>query len=1182
MAGKVPEPTLSLFKEMRANFDSPLGTILQIQISQPGTFSRRQPRRIVRSHHLYDTPATFSEHYLASSTSFFHSTSPTWPRCFLWRIVQGQKVLELRSVDLSKSVEERRETIYAVQFVCNERFKLGGIALADTDNNNVVRIFALTKSNELYTISFRKDIVCDLKASDEEVAKWCKISSPVTFTLSSPHTLIAISSTRLLVSLSDGRLLHLSRRDLDIGSSWDEVTYSDGKWTSSLRGLVRWQGSNTVQYDGAVLEQSTPLSLAMSPGKEHVFAVCMSHTLRAWNIRTGIQIFSQDILGKRREQHELARFSLDPSAATYLQIIDLPRKLRGFEYCAVTYSPIDIGEFKFWGARDANFGEKGLVDAFPDAVLHPPDPDANAMVKAKWEVVDFKVRTDSDEPDKELALWILMRSSRYFRLYKLQFTFGSLAGSWGRDWLSVVSYTETDSVPNSLLTDTDDEWFEDTLISSKYPAYVVESALLMYQASLMKSTRPLKGPLRERLVSAVNARAQQSSNPVSDDHAAVIHQEWTILWQYVRDLDITRRNAKTLVLDPLTGVPWVALSDGCSLIRSGTRLEKIANNEPAVLEDNRREIEMPSVESEYELPPKLPDVLAVVLKTATMFGQSLGPDMRQALEFELSHKFWQERPSAMSDRLQELSESCRFSEVEDGRLLDIDQSLEPIEGIPKLETDMFFNIIDASSPGFSGIASDLLYTKFGMRTLIEGAREIIYQRQKMFIDLLALVVFLTTEVDTEETPMEYFDGPQIFEGLVNCIKQHQLLKWLVDHDSSDGRKSDDSKEGGAGGNSIDWRPTILEIVFAINLQPHSSDTSSAVQIITEDIQDLLRWTIGGNDVQPAEDIVIHILCSLVQRKNVYLADQLEPLLPRTPWAIYVSGRLDLLKDRGERSASSFERAATELSKKDNFNKLALQSLLSPKEAAHFGQGLPNYYTHIIDLFEAASPAMPAETTHFANLALAKVSKNVSVDQLSQLLGSLFSASLKMADFDAAHSALTRHPSPETLLPEFIKTILNTPKANSRLLSLAWPADLHRHIDVLLAKEAKPKLLAAWRLQQNDFPGAASALLPSLNALQANVGTSKGEEKDLENQYLTIINLLECAGKENAWLLSGGSTEVGGGSKEKRKVVTVDDLRASYQKELDRRSLIDRGNFSFTNGGALTNDNALNGEAMDLL
>lgn len=141
--------------------------------------------------------------------------------------------------------------------------------------------------------------------------------------------------------------------------------------------------------------------------------------------------------------------------------------------------------------------------------------------------------------------------------------------------------------------------------------------------------------------------------------------------------------------------------------------------------------------------------------------------------------------------------------------------------------------------------------------------------------------------------------------------------------------------------------------------------------------------------------------------------------------------------------------------------------------------------------------------------------------------------------------------------------MSTPNAIPQLLELPFPATLHEKIDALLLEQKKPKILAAWRLHRQDYRGAAAALLPSLQAAQARA--KKGDD-GLENQYLAVINLLACAGEGNRWVLS---EDVGG--KGKRKIVEIKDVRAQYQKELDRRSVIEGGRFGFVGGGGLEMD-----------
>lgn len=136
--------------------------------------------------------------------------------------------------------------------------------------------------------------------------------------------------------------------------------------------------------------------------------------------------------------------------------------------------------------------------------------------------------------------------------------------------------------------------------------------------------------------------------------------------------------------------------------------------------------------------------------------------------------------------------------------------------------------------------------------------------------------------------------------------------------------------------------------------------------------------------------------------------------------------------------------------------------------------------------------------------------------------------------------------------------MGTPNALPQLLSLPFPVSLHEEIDTLLVEQKKPQILAAWRLYRQDYRGAAAALLPPLQAAQAR---SKRGDDGLENNYLAVINLLACAGEGNGWVLS---EDVSG--KGKRKIVEIKDVRAQYQKELDRRSVMEGGRFAFVGGG----------------
>jgi nuclear pore complex protein Nup160 len=66
----------------------------------------------------------------------------------------------------------------------------------------------------------------------------------------------------------------------------------------------------------------------------------------------------------------------------------------------------------------------------------------------------------------------------------------------------------------------------------------------------------------------------------------------------------------------------------------------------------------------------------------------------------------------------------------------------------------------------------------------------------------------------------------------------------------------------------------------------------------------------------------------------------------------------------------------------------------------------------------------------------------------------------------------------------------------------------------------------------------------------------------------LINALSCVDPKQAWILSEpppskpGSSGSASSAPEKRKVVTLDDVRKGYQEELDRIAAIENNQFAF--------------------
>ena len=926
MASKAPVSSLALFKEVRTDLEpDTLGSVVQIQIPSTSAFAvrPRQQRRILKNATGYRDEESFDKCCIATTGSVYFGKSKRYPRSFLWRVLQEGKVLELRSIDLSKSSSDTREASVILQFCFAAGLKHGGVALADLEDQDALNIFALTRGNDLYTLKLSKDFFCSVAASEEDVSKWCKASKPATFSISTPHNLIAASFRELVVSLSDGRILRLTRNKEEDGSKWQEAAYGDGQWASSLRGLVRWQGSNTIRYDGITLEQSTPIATAMSPDRKHVFAVCVNHTLRVWNPNKAASVFSMDLLWKHREPQDVPKVMLDPANPNVLQLFKIDEIIDGFEYYAVTFSPHDFGQFKFWGIRDPDHGTKGVRDLFPEHLLQPPDPDPSPESKAIWKVADFRIA--GGQQGKSLEMWVLMRSNRQYKVYNLKFDIQDLTNVWYNSWSAMAVETLGDH-ESPLISDLDpedatDKWLEYIFYPGRYSETILETALGMYCLERSVSLSNPKASLKERANSAIVAQVS-SVNAASDfkQYRTAINQEWTVLWQDIRDLDKSRWEVLSLVCDEHAEMPWIAFTDGCSAIRTCDKIEKVVQNSSANLAVSTNLLPTPSVEMEDGAEPRLPDELAVIIEAAGALRQSFSYRLRSICDKVLATELWLDPSYSIPLRIQSFYDQCGFDEEVAGALYDnLISALEPIGGFNGLETDAFLAILGDLAHGLPEQASDLVHTKFGLKMLMNGAQEMIYLRLKLLFDLLMLVVFVDMEVDREDTPMENFDAPRIYTELIELLKQYQIMQWLAKNTRAD--TSDPSaKPVPANGSKIEPSKdrkfvtvTLLESLFALDLPAQSLELQSQSEALTQSTQDLLTWATGGHDPTVTfDDVPVYVQCNLLANNNLDLASDFLRFQPSTAWATYVKGRLSLLKGDFTEAAIYFKKAAFKL------------------------------------------------------------------------------------------------------------------------------------------------------------------------------------------------------------------------------------------------------------------------------
>ncbi|KAL8798785.1 MAG: hypothetical protein Q9182_006397 [Xanthomendoza sp. 2 TL-2023] len=1233
MGTQAPTASLHAFIETQIDLEI-VGHGPVVQISLPSSRASRPQRRVVSTttgSAAFKNEEAYSRSCLATASSIYFSKLQSYPQSFLWRILENSRVLELRSADLRKNVNNRVDATVVLQLGFPSAIRKGGVAFAD-DEADTLNVFILTKGNDdLVTLTVPNKSFYDVAALNENTSEWCKSFRPAPFNLSPPHRLIAGSPRQLVVALADGKLLNLTRGAGQDASTWQELFCEDGKWGSSLRGLINWQGNNTVRHDGTVLDQNAAIAMSFSPSRTHLLTVCANHTFKIWNRAKGIKLFTSDLLHQSREPQDLPRVMLDAGSSELLRVFEAEGAIAGDDYYAITYTPHDGGHFKIWAIRDADHGKSGVRVLHPDDILRPPDPDSSPEGKAIWKMADFNIGV-GEAQGSDVELWVLMRSNKRYKTYNLKCNLLDLPTAWSDQWTVVATEMLGQQLPPSLFPsdprDPSEVWLGYMLYPGRYTHSILETALSMYCSArkLSKANDP-SAALEDRLCSAIVA--QVTSQPVKHDTEAGPHfaeyreamqQEWSLFHQEVQDLDRLRWQVLTLAVDDRFTMPCSISAGGCAVLRRCSNLESMARNTPAVLQHSRDLLEAPSIEDNSRQMPQLPYELSILIQGAATFTATFNATFEHSCQTWLSSELWQEPLFSVADRISKYYEHCAFAEeVTDSAIDNLRDSLAPLGSFEALTTDHFLAIVEKLPRLMETEKSSLVSSIFGLKILVKGAQEMINLYERILFNLLMVLVFLEVESPEEVVSESNLNTSTVFMALIEQLKQYDVMQWLAKSVWTGQQGSRTVSGERTFSNTQTEGLTILESLFAADIRPQSLDRQPQSVSLTDSIQDLLVWVTGGNSVSMTlEQVLVNIQGNLLKENDTASASDFLRFQPSTAWAMYIRGRLHLVLGETADAALCFQKAAYQIYEPQTLDQdsggeddlvalhyhQASAKYLSMNEARHFGKGLPKYYTHILVLFQTA--CFPSYAAQFAQLAI-QFTHQSSSEQLKSLLISTFKSSLQTSDTQTAYTALMRLPHEEQskVLPDLVKALLKLPNGPSQLLELPWPAQLHPIIDKYLTNEKQfphvltpgtttpavrdqRKILAAWRLHHDDFRGAAAALyfqlhqqtlqtqkgkqkagtLPRFRIEGSSDGTEKGD-RAVDEGYLTVINLMACISNgalerantcndgrdDDAWLLSAAN----GG---KRKVVRIEDVRKGWQKELDRRSVVEGGRWGF--------------------
>ena len=1203
MESNSPTTSLCLHRDVCVNLE-PLhpSSIVQLQLPSSSAFSRqsRVVRKVASSLPASRNENDFKRRHVASASSMYFRRSKSFPRNILWRLLDDSTVLELRSVDLSKAASEMKEASLTLRLQFPTAIQENGVALAGTEED-ILLVFVVTRSHELYTFSLRSGFFCRPNASEESFERWCKVSKPILLAGGTLYRFTAPSPLELLITFADGRLLRLVRRQGDDGSDWSELQYNETHWSVSLRSWARWQEKNTVRFDGVEFDRNAALAASFSPDKQHIVTVCLNHTLRFWSLASSKPTVVKDLLDVERDPNAAQKLTLNPGTPKTLEVFEAQTIRDGDVYYAMTYSPHSNGLFKIWAIRDADHGEHGVRSLFPEYVLRAPDPDDGAL----WTVFDFKVR--STPGSDGIDVWIFVRLNRRCRLYFREFPdFQNLGVDWDAGW-SVTSIDENQapfgdpplSMTSLDLDSVSDKWLEFLFMPGWIPEAVLETALHVFASSQQTQVPNSKHSLKEKMVACIGSRIYLSHSDGSFDPyermCEEANAEWTNLWQCVLEIEKARSEPMSLGFDALMEMPWIVLADGICTLRDCSEIELLSLNSTDALSGYQSRAILPSVESDAIPSPTISqDELCTFIGAATSFRSSFSQALQLTCQNAVDCELWLDSGYRESTRIQSFYDQCNFyEEISDQQYDDLEVSLDAIGGIDGLTTARFMSVIDLFSSRMSK-GSGLHTTKFGLRATTRGLQDTISLNSQILQDLMILTVFIEVDTNQGQEPLKDFDASHIFAELIEPLRQAELAKWLASNTQVvvGLSKPDASDSKTLSPETPTPQPTIIEALFAKDIRPHSRDSQSESAAFTQTVRDVLTWMAGAGEIT-LNNVLVNIQCGFIRNGSVDLASSFARFQPLTAWATYIRGRLCLLQHDLTEAAICFNKAATKLSQpKPSSQKYAeaSSSLLDPMTASLLASGLANYNTHIADLF-----APLRAHTHIVKFAKQALEHDPPPAQRSDLLARLFHSSLALADYATAYDALSRYTDRSLQRAALVSLIADMRDASCVQELLALPFEkLARDVDALLAERARTethlepstgagepvpyfKVLYALRLQRGDTRGAAAVLVQRLesrrerrakaakNGVLASASTARGAAEKARDEYLVGINALALCGTEDeeGWVFVEGEDEEGGpgGSrKRKRRVVRLTDLREVYQKEMDRMAMLDVGRY----------------------
>lgn len=206
----------SLFKETKLNFE-PSSPAFIVDINLPSIVNPPRNRRLNGSARKSIDSNTIRTHNCATASAVYHRKHSQYPRSFLWRVLDDNSILSLRTVDVCKP-EKASDTNLILNFHFPHAIRPTCIALSDPPDHDALNIFVLDEVGQLYTLLLRPDSFRKRSFVETGLGDACKIINPNALNkFKTPYRLLAVNSDQLIVSLTDGGHIRLDKNKTQTG-----------------------------------------------------------------------------------------------------------------------------------------------------------------------------------------------------------------------------------------------------------------------------------------------------------------------------------------------------------------------------------------------------------------------------------------------------------------------------------------------------------------------------------------------------------------------------------------------------------------------------------------------------------------------------------------------------------------------------------------------------------------------------------------------------------------------------------------------------------------------------------------------------------------------------------------------------------------------------------------------------